>query len=176
MAPALLATLIPAIGGVVGSLFKAKGAKNRASAEEGLRKQTYEDDVRVWLEQQQAIEQDRQRKISLYAAYAKGNNMDTLLTPEMLATLAKPKPVVQPAPYRSGGVAPGSTWDMLGMGLEGASSAFGAYQASKMNPLDIMKKARLGGIAGKMPKPGGTPLKFGSGVKFGGSTTWDAPW
>lgn len=165
---------IAAIGSVVGGLFKAKGAKNRAKSEEQLRRQTYEDDVQQWLAQQQALEQDRQRKISLYAAFARGNNLDKMMTPEMIATLSKPKAIVQPPPYRSGGVAPGSTWDMLGMGLEGAASAYGAYKSSKLKPQDIMKRAGLGsrGVTPLTP-PGST---FGSNVLFGGGTTWANPW
>lgn len=165
----LLIAAIPAVGSFLGGLFKAKGAKNRAKAEEGLRKTTYEDDVRQWLEQQQAIEQDRQRKISLYAAYAKGNNLDHILTPDMVANLSKPKPIIQPPPYRSGGVAVGSNWDMLGMGVEGAASAFGAYKAGKMNTGDIMKKSRLGSNS-RFPPKGGSA--FGSNVRFGSGTTW----
>ncbi len=163
---------IAAIGSLVGGLFKAKGAKNRAKSEEQLRRQTYEDDVQQWLAQQQAIEQDRQRKISLYAAFAKGNNLDKLMTPEMIATLSKPKEIVQPPPYRSGGVAPGSTWDMLGMGIDGASAAWATHKSGKAvkpggsRASDIYKKAGLG-------SSGNT---FGSNVRFGGSTTWGSPW
>lgn len=166
---------IAAIGTVVGSLFKSKGEKKRAQAQEALQRQQYEDAVQQWLQQQQAIEQDRQQKVSLYYAFANANGMDKAFTPEMKAMLLKPKPIITPPPYRSAGT-PGFGWDQLGMLAEGGAAAYGSYKAGKLDPKSIMKKARLGSYGSAMPSFGLPALGSGFGTAgapyFGGPMTW----
>lgn len=163
---------IALIAGGVGKLFGAIGGKKRANAQENQDELAYNDSVTQWLAAQKAAEEDRQRKISLVSAYARGNNMDAFLTPEIMATISKPKTIVAPPPFRRGGT-PGFGWDLAGVAAETAGSIYASNKAGKLSSAEIAKRARLG-------KPGMSPAWTippsplgGAKPMFGGAATWD---
>lgn len=165
---------IALIAGGVGKLLGGIGSKKRANAQERQDETVYNDQVAQWLAAQQKAEEDRQRKISLVTAYARGNNMDAFLTPEIMATISKPKTIIAPPPFRRGGT-PGFGWDLAGILAETGGGIYAQNKLGKLNSAEIARRARLGtsGRGSSLIPPSPIPLGGARAPMFGGSTTWD---
>lgn len=160
--------LIAAIGAAAHNIFGAISSKKKANSAQDLEAKQYADQVAAYMEEQNKAEDQRQNKVRLMETFARANNLDSALTPEMIGMLMKRRDPTAPPPYRKAGT-PGFVWDMASIAADSAASIWGASKTKtpksfmpKMDP-KLMLPASV---------PAGMGSPFGSSVKFGSGVTW----
>lgn len=148
---------IMAIAAGAKAILGGISGKKKATQQQDLEAQQYQDQGQTYYAEHAAAEQKRMQKARLIEAFAKANGIDGALK-TMMPELLKERAAVAPPPYRKGGT-PGFGWDMASTIASAAANIWGA------------SKGAGGGLGslGSSLKP--KPVSLGVGSGFGGTAT-----